>query len=256
MTAFGALAEGITVGVVGSVHCVGMCGGIAGALAMSRATGPRATRSEFARHLLHGFGRVTSYALAGAAAGAFGSAAAVALGPTATSLLRALAAALIVALGLYLGGWWNGLMVIERAGAGLWRRIAPAARVLRTGDSIAGAFALGMLWGWLPCGLVYSALALAATSADAADGAVLMIGFGAGTVPAVLGAGLAAARLGAVLRASASRRLAGVMVVALGVWTMIGSGLLPLPGATGAHEHCAGHPVPAGSAAPASRQVQ
>ncbi len=247
MTVIGALAAGFAVGIVGSVHCVGMCGGIAGALAMSVTAQRRESATELARHLLYGLGRVSSYALAGTVAGAFGLAAAAVLGPAGTSLLRALAAALIVALGLYLGGWWSGLAAIERAGAVLWRRIAPVTRVFRPGGSLRGAFVLGILWGWLPCGLVYSALALAATSGDAAGGAALMIGFGIGTLPAVLGAGLAAARIGAFLRASASRRIAGTLVVALGVWTMVGSGLLSLPGAASPHDHCAGHSAPAAS---------
>ncbi|MBI5504999.1 MAG: sulfite exporter TauE/SafE family protein [Deltaproteobacteria bacterium] len=242
MTGVGAFSAGLAVGVIGSVHCVAMCGGIASALAMSARSQPRRrTTIELVRHLLYGFGRVSSYALAGAIAGAFGSAAAAVLGPAGTSSLRALAAALIVALGLYLGGWWSGLAEIERAGAALWRRIAPITRALRPRTSMPGAFVLGMLWGWLPCGLVYSALALAATAGGAASGAALMIGFGAGTVPAVLATGLAAARIGAVLRASASRQVAGAMVVAFGVWTLAGAGLLPLPGTRGASEHCAGH---------------
>jgi len=233
-----------------------MCGGIAGALAMSAAPQQRGTATELVRHLLYGLGRVASYTAAGAVAGAFGSAAAAAAGPVGTSLLRAVAAALIVALGLYLGGWWSGLAAIERAGAWLWRRIAPAARALRPVSSMPGAFVLGMLWGWLPCGLVYSALALAATTGDAAGGAALMIGFGAGTVPAVLGTGLAAVRLGVLLRASASRQVAGAMVVVLGVWTMFGSGFLQLPGAPGVHDHCAGHSGPAVASPQAAPQTE
>lgn len=247
MTELGAVAAGFAVGVVGSVHCVGMCGGIAGALAMSAPS--RGGAAGMVRQLLHGVGRVASYGLAGAAAGAFGSAAAAVLGPAGTSLLRALAAALIVALGLYLGGWWAGLAAIERTGAALWRRILPATGRLRAGGSAVAALALGMLWGWLPCGLVYSALALAATTGHAGGGAALMIGFGAGTVPAVLAAGLASVSVGALLRAPASRQVAGAMVVAMGAWTMFGSGLFALPGGLGAHEHCAEH---SGSAQPTS----
>lgn len=236
MTLLTSMGAGFAVGLVGSVHCVGMCGGIAGALALAV---PAEKRSGWSRPLLYGWGRVTTYTLAGALAGAFGLAAAAALGPAGTSLLRALAATLIVALGLYLGGWWTGLVALERAGASLWRRIAPAAHGLRPGSSAAGAFVLGMLWGWLPCGLVYSALALAATVGDPVGGAALMAGFGLGTVPAVLGAGFAALRVGALLRAAASRQVAGAMVVAFGVWTMFGSGLLPLPNSVDPHAHCA-----------------
>lgn len=253
MTGIGELAAGFSVGLVGSVHCVGMCGGIAGALAMSAATQPRGRVTEPLRQVLYGSGRVTSYALAGAIAGGVGSAAAAAIGPGGTSLLRVVAAALIVALGLYLGGWWNGLAAVERAGALLWKRLAPATRALRPGASMPRAFVLGMLWGWLPCGLVYSALALATAAGSAAGGAMLMAGFGAGTVPAVAGTGLAARQIGALLRAPASRSAAGVIVIALGIWTLAGSGVLPLPGAAGTQDHCAGHADPAVQASPSAQ---
>jgi sulfite exporter TauE/SafE len=226
MTAAAAITSGILVGLVGSLHCVGMCGGIAGALGMAVPASRRSTAVVLSRQLLYGAGRLTSYTAAGALAGAFGLAAAAALGPEGRVLLRGLAAVMIVSLGLYLGGWWPGLARLERTGAVLWRRLAPLTSALRPAESVGGAFALGMLWGWLPCGLVYSALALAATAGEPGAGALVMAGFGLGTVPAVAATGFAASGMGGLLRQRNARRLAGAMVVVFGLWTFATSGAL------------------------------
>ena len=217
------LLGGVGIGALGSPHCVAMCGGIAGALAMAGPSGCGAP-APLARQAAYNLGRVASYAIAGAIAGALGVAFAHLLGPTGTLVLRALAALLLLALGLYLAGWWPGLARLERQGARLWRHNAPLAARLQPGRSLAGTLALGMLWGWLPCGLVYSALALAATSGDWRHGALLMTGFGLGTLPAMLATGLVARRVTALARGAAPRRVAGVMLILFGLWTFAASG--------------------------------
>jgi hypothetical protein len=217
------LLGGAGIGLLGSAHCVAMCGGIAGALAMA-APGDGGARPPLARLAAYNLGRVASYAIAGALAGALGVALAALLGPAGALVLRGLAALLLLVLGLYLAGWWPGLAHLERQGARVWRRIAPLATRLRPGRSLAGALALGMLWGWLPCGLVYSALALAATAGDWRHGALLMTGFGLGTLPAMLATGLVARRVTALARGTTPRRVAGVMLILFGVWTFAASG--------------------------------
>jgi len=216
------LVGGIGLGFLGSPHCVAMCGGVASALALAA----RGAGAPALRQVAYNAGRLVSYGLAGALAGALGLSAARLLGPLGTLALRAAAALLLIALGLYLTGWWSGLAALERQGARLWRHIAPLARRLQPGRSLGGALALGMLWGWLPCGLVYSALALAVTAGDAPHGALLMAGFGLGTLPAVLATGLVAQRVTARGRAAASRRLAGVMLIGFGLWTFAASGAI------------------------------
>jgi sulfite exporter TauE/SafE len=216
------LLGGAVVGVLGSAHCIAMCGGIAGALSVS--PGARATGPALARQVAYNLGRIGSYSVAGALAGALGIAFAQLFGATGIMALRAAAALLLLALGLYLTGWWSGLARLERLGARAWRHIAPLAARLRPRQSLAGALALGMLWGWLPCGLVYSALALAATSGDWRHGALVMAGFGLGTMPAMVATGLVAGRVGRLARAVAPRRVAGVMLIAFGIWTFVASG--------------------------------
>ncbi|MFN2377949.1 MAG: sulfite exporter TauE/SafE family protein [Candidatus Binatia bacterium] len=204
---------GLAMGFLGSAHCIGMCGGIAGALSATRA------RSGPQRALASNAGRVASYSLMGAAVGAFGAAFAGLGGPGGMLALRAVAALLIVAAGLHMAGWSIGLGRIEAAGGSLWRRLAPLAGRARSGESIFSALAFGALWGWLPCGFVYSALAVAAASGSAASGALVMAGFGLGTLPATLMVGLFAGRGAAGLRSTSARRLAGAMVMGFGVWT-------------------------------------
>lgn len=231
------LGAAAALGLAGSVHCVAMCGGIAAA-AGSRLQGPAGSGSG----VLFNVGRVASYAVLGLAVGAVVGTAfgAVSARPFALAL-RGLAALLMLVLGLQLltGRDWLGL---ERLGARLWRRLQPL-----TGSALGlpgpvRYFALGMLWGFLPCGLVYSALALAATSGSAPAGAVAMLAFGAGTLPSMVATTLAGSAIMRRLGGRNTRAAAGVLMIVFAAWTALGP-LAP----HGGHEH---HEAPA-SAAPA-----
>ena len=129
-----------------------------------------------------------------------------------------LANLMLVALGLYLMGATRVLAFTERAGQRLWRKIQPLTRRFLPARTAAQAFPLGLLWGWLPCGLVYSALAVALTSGSALSGAGLMLSFGAGTLPTLLLAGLLAARLNGALSRPVVRIAAGLIILAFGLW--------------------------------------
>jgi len=219
---------GLTVGFLGSAHCIGMCGGIASALSLAIPPERRGTATLVAHHACYSLGRILSYAIAGGLAGAVGLVLGQVLGVRGGLVLRALAATLLVLLGLYLAGWWPGLAFLERQGERVWARLAPLTSRLRPGRSLPAAFALGMLWGWLPCGLVYSALALAVASGGPVQGALLMAAFGLGTLPATLATGLLAQRLTWLTRAPASRRVAGALMILFGVWTFAGGGAVAL----------------------------
>jgi len=228
------LGAGLALGLVGSVHCLGMCGGIAGALTQSLP--PGATGSRALRSALHSLGRTTSYAAAGGAVGTLGSALLHTSGLEIT--LRLTSGLLIVAVALHVGGWWNGVAAIERVGFGVWRRIAPLAQRIGRPDRGWKIFATGLLWGWLPCGLVYSSLAISATLGSAAAGALFMASFGLGTLPALLLTSTLTDALGRVVQHRVARRSAAVLLLTFGVWTLLGA-LAPLA-LEGAHEH---HPV-------------
>ena len=203
------------VGLLGGGHCVGMCGGIVGALSMGGG-------GRFSLHLAYNAGRIASYGAAGALAGLLGGgfdAAGQALSgqlPVRVALYLA-ANLMLILLGLYLMGATRSLHWVERAGQRLWHRVQPLTRRFLPVRGPAQAFPLGLLWGWLPCGLVYSALVTALTGGSAWRGAALMLAFGLGTLPNLLLAGFFAAWLNEYLAKPVVRILAGLVVLAIGV---------------------------------------
>ncbi|WP_313951474.1 sulfite exporter TauE/SafE family protein [Accumulibacter sp.] len=206
----------LLVGLLGGSHCVVMCGGIVGALSMG-------SPARAGLHLAYNAGRIISYATAGAIAGALGEASLALSGQLPLrSILYLFANLMLIALGLYLMGLTRALALPERLGHKLWRHLQPLTRNFLPAVTVARAFPLGLLWGWLPCGLVYSALATATTSGSAVHGAGLMLAFGAGTLPNLLLAGLFATRLQAYARIPAIRLGSGLLILGFGVWGLIG----------------------------------
>ena len=216
-------AAALIVGLLGSTHCLGMCSGIVAALNMGIA-GDLSSRpaSLLVYQLAYNGGRISSYVLVGLLAGTLGAGLAqLGISPLAGKLF---AAAFMIALGLYLANWWRGLAVLEKFGAVLWRHIQPRAQRLFPIQNPFQAFLLGALWGWLPCGLVYAVVAWSLTTANSLDAAILMLGFGLGTLPAMLLAGNAFNYLKKWVKAPAVRTSAGVMIMAFGIYTAV-SGL-------------------------------
>jgi sulfite exporter TauE/SafE len=209
-----ALVSMFLVGLLGSTHCLGMCGGIVTALSV-RLPGERPRRLlQIAYHA----GRIATYITAGALAAGLGSAALLLDGVLPMQIvLYVIAQLMLVALGLYLLGVPRYLDVFERAGRALWRRVQPASVRLLPVRTLHRALAYGMVWGLLPCGLVYSVLAIALVSGDAASGALVMLAFGLGTLPALLAAGALLPELQQRLRAPLARRAAGGIIVAFGL---------------------------------------
>ena len=215
------LLGAFVVGLLGGVHCLGMCGGIVGALTLGQPQGMG--RAHFwGLQLGYNLGRLTSYLLAGALAGGLGLLLAqVAPLEKAQQGLNFLAGLFMVALGLYLGGWWHGLARVERLGGGVWKRLEPLGRHLVPVRSPTQAWLLGMVWGWLPCGLVYSVLIWALASGGWVQGALLMGAFGLGTLPNLLLMGAAAASLRRWFHHPWVKRLAGGLVIILGLVLLI-----------------------------------
>lgn len=204
------------VGLLGGTHCVGMCGGIVGALSLG-------APARWSMHLAYNAGRILSYGIAGALAGAVGAASLSLDGQFPIRVgLYLLASLMLVALGLYLTGVTGVLAFTEKAGQRLWRHVQPLTRRFLPARTIAQAFPLGVLWGWLPCGLVYSALATAMTTGSAERGALAMLAFGLGTLPNLLLAGILLARLNALTRLPWVRRGSGLLVLGFGVYGLVG----------------------------------
>ena len=204
------------VGLLGGTHCVGMCGGIVGALSMG-------APGRWSMHLAYNVGRILSYGLAGAIAGAVGAAS---LGLDSQVPMRLalylVANLMLIALGLYLLGVTQALAFTERAGQLLWQRLQPLTRRFLPARTVAQAFPLGMLWGWLPCGLVYSALATALSSGSAVRGGLCMLAFGLGTLPNLLLAGIVLARLNEFVRRPAVRIASGLLVLGFCLYGLLG----------------------------------
>jgi hypothetical protein len=178
----------------------------------------------------YNLGRISSYAAAGALVGSLGWLVQdLGLG----MVLRTIAGLLMIAMGLYLANWWSGLTRIERLGRGLWRHIEPHARRLLPVTSAPRALALGALWGWLPCGLVYSTLIWASSHGNSALSAALMLTFGLGTLPTLMATGLAAQRMLLILRKRSVRVTAALLVILFGIWTLPGPHKAWLMGHTG-----------------------
>ncbi|MBI3574562.1 MAG: sulfite exporter TauE/SafE family protein, partial [Gammaproteobacteria bacterium] len=174
------LVSAFLVGLLGSTHCLGMCGGIVGALTLGLHDDIRRSPVRLFPYLAaYNIGRIASYAIAGALLGAL-SAKALGLAPPAQVrwIVKLVTGGFMIALGLYLAGWWPGLAALERLGGKLWVRIEPFGRRFLPVNHPLKALALGLVWGWLPCGLVYSALAWSLASGDAVQGAALMLAFG------------------------------------------------------------------------------
>lgn len=214
------------VGLLGGVHCVGMCGGIVTAFSVR----PSGDSPRWPHHLAYSAGRIVSYGVAGAVAGAFGAGGLLLKGVLPVQqILYLLANLMLLAMGLYLAGIWRGVVKLEQAGTRLWRRIQPLSRGLLPADSLPKALALGGLWGWLPCGLVYSVLFTALMSASALQGALVMLAFGLGTLPNLMAMGLAAGRLTLALGKRWVRLSAGLTVAAFGLWGLFRLGASHVP---------------------------
>lgn len=232
---FLAVAAAFSLGFLSSAHCVGMCGGIMGALTMAIPPEARARRLRLV--LCYNIGRIASYTLMGAGLGALAGILQVSgFG----AVLRLLAGLLLIAMGLYLADWWRGLTWLERGGRYLWAYLQPLGKALMPVTGAPKAMALGAVWGWLPCGLVYTALAYSAAQGSAGWSGAVMLAFGLGTLPAVMATGLAARQFASLLQRRGVRRGFALLIMGFGLWTLVGG------------SHIAGHhhPSPADERAP------
>lgn len=211
------LSAALLAGLVGSAHCLGMCAGISGLFAVNAEVATM--RASIPTALVYNAGRVITYALLGVIVAAFGSVI-VKASPNLAVGVRMLSGIIIMLVGLKVAFDLRVLNVIERMGGTLWARIAPAANRLVPVTSLPKALGLGLVWGWLPCGLVYSVLLIAATSASPIGGAATMVAFGLGTMPAMVLSGLGAARLSSIMQRRGTRLGLGLLIVAMGLLTI------------------------------------
>ena len=220
------LTSAFLLGLFTTLHCVGMCGGIIGALSLGL---PEKIRDNKLQLLFfvgtYNVGRIISYSLAGLLAGAIGSSAFTSAGlEQGHQILKYIAAAMMIAVGLYLSGWLPQLANVERIGVPLWKKLEPVGRRLLPVSTPLKALSYGLIWGWLPCGMVYFVLIWALSAADAIQGALLMLAFGLGTLPTLLAAGFMTSWVTRFARNAKVRSIVGLLIIAMA----IGSLLIPM----------------------------
>ncbi|MGF1702544.1 sulfite exporter TauE/SafE family protein [Photobacterium makurazakiensis] len=206
------------IGLMGAGHCLSMCGGVAAAITLGLPGQQQAKRWPYLA--FYNLGRLFSYMIAGAViGGAFAGLANFSGYTSALTYLRLLAAIMMILLALYLGQWWFGITKIERIGQAVWKHISPKAKSLLPLKSPFKALPFGMLWGWLPCGLVYSTLSWAAVSGGMFSGAGIMLAFGLGTLPAMIAVGSMAQQLQSLLKNLYFKRASALLLLVYGVHT-------------------------------------
>ncbi|PPK71693.1 hypothetical protein B0F88_10642 [Methylobacter tundripaludum] len=206
-----------TMGLFSSMHCIGMCGSIIGTLTLSLNPEIRNQKSRLFPFVFnYNIGRITSYTIAGALAGVIETLITMPMGEiSGHRLLQLLSAAVMTGAGLYIAGWFPHFAYIEKLGLRFWKKIEPFGRKLIPVKNLSQAYLFGMVWGWLPCGLVYSALALAATAGSISQSALTMLFFGLGTLPAVMGVGIMTGILTRLSRMQRFKQAIGLFMIVL-----------------------------------------
>lgn len=211
------LTTALIAGLLGGGHCIGMCGGIVSALSFALPPSRRHPLLIASLMLSYNLGRLTSYTLAGALVGGLGQ---LLIGQinALTYYLSWLAVIMLLLMACYVGQWWRGLIKLESLGKYLWRILEPLGRKMLPVTNPAQALVIGMVWGWLPCGLVYSMLILALSSGSSFNGGLLLFFFGLGTLPTLLVTGATARQMTNLLRLQGWRQLSAVLLLAFAFW--------------------------------------
>ena len=209
------VSAALVTGLLGSAHCLGMCGGISGLFAVNASI--TSIKQQLPRAITYNAGRIATYAILGIVVAMLGKGAVGSI-PDLAAPVRLASGLLIILVGLQVAFGWRLLSFVENVGARLWRRVAPAAKGLVPVENLLQALGLGLIWGLLPCGLVYSVLLLAATTTEPSSGALVMIAFGLGTMPAMVATGISASKLAQFM--SRRRMGAGLLIILMGIATI------------------------------------
>ena len=210
-------------GLLGSGHCAAMCGGIATSLSIDRQGG-------WWPALQPNLGRIGGYTLAGAIAGGFGHGiVGLARLPGLGIALRSAVGIVLIVAALRLLDRRGRLSFLSRPGGRMWQRLRPLQQRLWPANTLGKRLALGMLWGWMPCGLSTTLLTAAWLQASASNGAMTMLAFGLGTLPVMLPLTWSGARIGQRLQRGGWRVAMGLCVLVAGLLTLTAPWLSGLP---------------------------
>lgn len=211
------LTAAFIMGLMGSVHCIGMCGGLACALNYASPKAERTPSKIMRSQIIYNVGRIMTYGTLGALAGYFGTLALQPIYTQAAFTLRIFSAVFVILVGFYIIGLISFIAHIEYLGKHLWMRFQRGISYVLTLRAIPGRFVTGVIWGMLPCGLVYSALMYAVGAGSGYKGALIMFCFGLGTLPALLLAGSSLHSYHGFLARRGTRYIFGTILVMLGV---------------------------------------
>ncbi|ARU56319.1 TRAP transporter, DctM-like membrane protein [Oleiphilus messinensis] len=212
----------LLIGLMGASHCIAMCGGISSALSLSIKSGEGYTARQIQTLLLYNTGRLLSYGAMGLLVGIV-TYSSVTIWAESLQWLRILAGTMLICMGLYVARIWLGLLKLEKAGSLIWQHLEPFGKRVFPPKTALQTLLLGSIWGWLPCGLVYSTLIYASAQASPWQASGVMLCFGLGTLPAVIGTGLFAQQLNKLKAHPHFSQLMGLILIGLGLWT------LPIP---------------------------
>ncbi|MBF0263689.1 MAG: sulfite exporter TauE/SafE family protein [Gammaproteobacteria bacterium] len=215
-------------GLLGGAHCLGMCGGIVASLSfgLPQSVSVHNQSNLINRELIgylffYNLGRILSYTIAGMLVGGFTMMAANLININQVQVvLHLFAGLLMLALGLYLAGWWGGIVKIEQLGGPVWKKIEPISKQFIPVKSYKNAFFLGILWGWLPCGLVYTILFMAIASASLIQGGLIMLCFALGTFPMLMFMGVFAGSLREFVQNQFFRQMAGTSIMLFACYSL------------------------------------
>jgi len=230
------LLSAFVIGILSAGHCLGMCGGVTSMLTSAISQSNPTTDKRLQQNLLsntelkknyskvslvvsYNIGRIFSYAILGAIVGFTGSIAAKNIGLPLAGL-RIVAGVFLVLLGLYLGQWLMVLSKVEVIGKKIWQLVSPLSKNFIPVNSPLKALALGSIWGWLPCGLVYSTLTWALASGEPLTGALIMFCFGLGTLPALLTMSFGILSLKSILKNRLFRKTMAISIILYGFYSI------------------------------------
>ncbi len=213
------LSTAFLMGLLGTTHCLGMCGGVVGMLSASLdpSISQNSAKSTL-YHLSYNSGRILSYVLMGAIFGLAGYLLADMLEISLFDrILRAISGVLMILVGLYIANWYQGIQALEKLGGHLWKKIQPITKKFLPINNLRRAFVTGLLWGGLPCGLVYTALGLAVTTGSTTQGGLVMLAFGLGTLPSLLLMAGFTIQLSRFVQRSIVRKISGFIIIMMGL---------------------------------------
>lgn len=215
------------IGLLGAGHCMGMCGGIASLMNIGQT---QSSQQQWLNPLFYNLGRILSYTLIGGLiGGAVANIAQYSGMSSPLNWLRLISALFMIALALYIGQWWQGLLYIEKAGQHLWKYVSPLGHKLLPIKHPLYAIPFGFIWGWLPCGLVYSMLTWSAAAGSVEQGALVMLFFGLGTLPLMLVVGVSASKANQWLKSLLLRRIGATLLLIYGLFQLFQSVIKLIP---------------------------